>query len=253
MGKRHSSLHLAGIHRSFFIGQGLEWEESRPFQPGDDIRSVDWRSFGKTGDLYSKKYREERSLHCHFLIDSSSSIKCIPSHHLLMGEILSLLGHTIHAQRDLLSALFCSDHIQYYLPPSRKISLLYSLLAHLLLPPIEKGETDFTAPLQQFLATSIRSSLCFLLSDFTFPPPLYLLRKLEQRHQVIYLHLVTPTPKISSLLHLSHCETLSTSTHFGFPHSPYIDQWKQGREKKWITFSSQEPPLLTLQRWYKKK
>ena len=65
---------LAGAYRSTFHGTGLEFQEVRLYQPGDDVRSIDWNVTARTGDAYIKKYAEERELTVHLLVDTGASM-----------------------------------------------------------------------------------------------------------------------------------------------------------------------------------
>ena len=62
---------LSGGYRSSFRGQGIEFEEVRPYEPGDDVRTIDWRVTARTGEPYVKRYREERQLTIHLLVDTA--------------------------------------------------------------------------------------------------------------------------------------------------------------------------------------
>src|SRR5205814_8490654 len=65
---------LDGLHKSPFKGFSVEFAEHRQYYPGDEIRHIDWRAFGKTDRYYIKEYEEETNLHCHLLVDASGSM-----------------------------------------------------------------------------------------------------------------------------------------------------------------------------------
>ena len=65
---------LSGMHRSAYHGYSVEFAEHRQYVPGDDIRHVDWRIFGRKDRLYIKQYEEETNLRCHLLLDASRSM-----------------------------------------------------------------------------------------------------------------------------------------------------------------------------------
>ena len=112
---------LAGDYRSVFRGQGMEFDEARPYQPGDDVRLIDWNVTARTGVPYIKRYSEERELTVLFMVDVSGSqaFGTGRSKAAVAAELTALLALTAIRNQDRIGLLLFSDRAVRYIPPRK--------------------------------------------------------------------------------------------------------------------------------------
>ncbi len=115
--------YLSGMHRSAFRGQSVEFTEHREYAPGDDLRYVDWKVFGKTDKVYVKQFEAETNLVCYLLVDVSESMQyqsaSSPMSKLEYAKCLAAaLGTIVLRQRDSVSLATCDDRVRELLHES---------------------------------------------------------------------------------------------------------------------------------------
>lgn len=176
---------LTGEFRSALRGQGLEFAELRPYEPGDDLRLIDWNVTARTGTPHVRRYREERSRTLLLLADLSPS--CTPAKRELLLQTAALLAFAAVASRDRVALVVFSDRVEHLVPPGSGRNHALRLLGDLLtLAPSGRG-TDLRPPLEAALALGRRPGLAILLSDFHAPLPEPLLRRTAARHDLLAL------------------------------------------------------------------
>ncbi len=162
---------FAGQYKSVFRGRGMEFSEVREYQPGDDIRSIDWNVTARAGKPFIKRFVEERELTILFLVDISASG--------LFGTARSKLETAIEVAATLMfSALknndkvglltFASRVVDYHRPRKGKANVLHLIRELLAVRPIT-GSTDLKAALDYVNRIQKRRAVVFLLSDFLVP------------------------------------------------------------------------------------
>lgn len=160
---------LSGAYRSAFKGNGMEFEEVREFQVGDEVRSIDWKVTARFGHPYIKKYREERELTVMLVVDVSASSRFGTSNRQkkeMIAEIGAALAFSAIKNWDKVGLILFSDHIEHYLPPRKGVRHVLRLIRELLaFEPKGKG-TDIAQALGFLGKVHRRSAVCFLLSDF---------------------------------------------------------------------------------------
>src|SRR5215211_4134200 len=111
---------LVGLHRSPFHGYSAEFREYRAYNPGDDVRYVDWRVYARTDRYYVRRFEEETDLNCYLLLDTSASMAYKPG---ALSKIdyarflAATLAYLITRQRDRVSLVGFSDRVKHALPP----------------------------------------------------------------------------------------------------------------------------------------
>ena len=113
---------LAGAYRSAFKGKGMEFEEVREYQAGDDIRSIDWNVTARMNHPYVKNFREERELNVTLVVDISSSTRFGSKQQLksdLIAEIAAVIAFSAIKNNDKIGLILFSDKIEKYLPPQK--------------------------------------------------------------------------------------------------------------------------------------
>lgn len=165
---------LAGGHISRFRGRGMEFEESRTYQAGDDIRSMDWRVTARTGIAHTKLFREERERSVILAVDTGATMffgtkKCFKS--VAAAKTAALLGWASLNNHDRVGALIASGSEQQFIRPSSgKKSLLHCLKALTNAVALEQightAPTDMNAALARLARVAKHGNLIFLISDF---------------------------------------------------------------------------------------
>ncbi|MDH4195640.1 MAG: DUF58 domain-containing protein [Nitrospirota bacterium] len=169
---------LAGGERSPFKGRGIDFEESRRYQPGDDVRFMDWRVMARTNEAYLKVFREERERPVFMVVDNRQGMRFgtkVAFKSVIAAHAAALLGWSSHERGDRVGAVVFSDADHVELRPRggrAGVLQLLNLLAQASAHPSQVVEPDrpSTSPLQlalnRVMATAKPGSLIFLFSDF---------------------------------------------------------------------------------------
>ncbi len=160
---------LSGDYHSVFKGQGVEFDEVRPYVPGDDIRSIDWNVTARTGEPHIKRFSEERELTVIFLVDVSGS-HCFGSRTRSKGELAAemtcLLAMTAIRNQDKIGLVLFSDRIVKFIPPRKGRTAVMRLVREVLACEETREKTDITAALRFLNGIQKRKAVVFLVSDF---------------------------------------------------------------------------------------
>lgn len=189
---------LAGDYHSTFKGQGVEFDEVRPYVPGDDVRSIDWNVTARTGEPFIKRFSEERELTVMFLVDVSGSQSygsVARSKAELAAEVSSLLALTAIRNQDKIGLVLFSDRIVKYIPPRKGRQSVMRLVREVLAAEDDAtGGTDVAGALRFLNGVQKRRAVVFLVSDFfdRNPDAEKLLRVAAQRHDVICVPVSDP-------------------------------------------------------------
>lgn len=179
---------LAGQYHSIFKGRGIEFEEVRPYQVGDDVRSIDWNVTARVGEPFIKLFREERELSVVLLVDLSASQLLGTNHQTkreLVAELSALLAFAAIRNNDRVGLTLFTDGIEKHIPPSKgKRHGLRLVRDVLYTQPIGRG-TDLKAALEHLGRTSRRRSVVFVVSDFLASDYEKTLRVTTQKHDLV--------------------------------------------------------------------
>jgi uncharacterized protein (DUF58 family) len=190
---------LAGEYHSVFKGQGMEFDEVRAYQPGDDIRTIDWNVTARTGHPFVKRYVEEREITVFFLVDLSKSGSFGSREKLkneVAAEFCALLAFSAIKNNDKVGLIVFTDTIQLFIPPAKGTSHVLRLIRELLF--FEPGKirkktgTDIALALDYLGRVLHKRGVVFLVSDFldqNFEKPL---RVLARRHDLIAVTVSDP-------------------------------------------------------------
>lgn len=127
---------ITGMHRSPYHGFSVEFAEHRPYNPGESLRNVDWKVYGKTDRLFSKKYEEETNLRCQVVLDTSDSMKYPQEKDKLTkleygAYLAAALQYLMIGQRDAVGMTLFDEEIQFYAPPKSRYSWLIPMYKEL--------------------------------------------------------------------------------------------------------------------------
>ncbi len=160
---------FAGEYHSAFKGRGMSFAEVREYQPGDDVRDIDWNVTARLGRPYVKVFEEERELTVMLLIDVSGSLEFGSVSRFqrdLVAEIAATLAFSAIQNNDKIGVIFFSDRIEKFIPPKKgRKHILYIIRELLTLRP-EGRHTDIGTALEYLVSALRRRSIAFVLSDF---------------------------------------------------------------------------------------
>lgn len=160
---------FSGEYHSVFKGRGLEFADVREYQPGDDVRAIDWNVTARRGRLYMKEYVEERELTALLLVDLSASKEFgtgEKSNALIASEIAAILAFAAAGNNDRVGLLLVTDRVELFVPPdSGRRHVLRLVLELLSFRPQGRG-TRLSAGLEYASRVLHRRSAVFLVSDF---------------------------------------------------------------------------------------
>ena len=161
---------LSGDYHSTFKGQGVEFDEVRPYAAGDDVRTIDWNVTAKTGIPYIKRFSEERELTVLFMVDVSGSQSygsVRRSKMELAAEVTALLALTAIRNQDKIGLVLFSDRIVKYIPPRKGRDSVMRLVREVLAAEDgAEGGTDIAGALKFLSGVQKRRAVVFLVSDF---------------------------------------------------------------------------------------
>ena len=188
---------LSGDYHSTFKGQGVEFDEVRPYEAGDDVRSIDWNVTAKTGIPYIKRYSEERELTILFMVDVSGSQGYGSrgrSKMELAAEVTALLALTAIRNQDKIGLVLFSDRIVKYIPPRKGRDSVMRLVREVLASEDEaQGGTDIEGALKFLNGVQKRKAVVFLVSDFLIDKSYEkLLRATARRHDLVCVPVSDP-------------------------------------------------------------
>lgn len=186
---------FSGEYHSTFKGQGMEFEEVRQYEPGDDVRLIDWNVTARMGQPYIKKFREERELTVILLIDVSSSGQFGTRDRFkneTAAELGALLAFSAIKNNDKVGLIIFTDQIEIFVPPKKGRAHVLRIIREILyFKPQGKG-TNIAAALEYFNKVIRRKSVVFLVSDFLsegFTKPLQIA---NNKHDIIAIKVSDP-------------------------------------------------------------
>ncbi len=186
---------LAGQYHSVFKGRGMAFDEVRPYQPGDDIRVIDWNVTARMNDLYVKQFIEERELTVMLLVDASGSQSFGTRKRLkseLAAEITGLLAFSAIKNNDRVGLVIFTDRVERFVPPKKGAKHVLRVIGEVLgFEPAHRG-TDIAAALEFLSRVTRRQSVTFLLSDFMTSGYESALKIAHKRHDLVPLVLRDP-------------------------------------------------------------
>jgi len=179
---------LAGSYHSVFKGRGMAFSEVRPYQPGDEIRSIDWNVTARMGEPFVKVFAEERELTALIAVDRSASQDAglaRQSKAEVAAEIAALLVFSALENGDRAGLLLFTDRIERYVPPRRGRKHGLRLISETLaFRPRGRG-TDLAAALGHLSSAQRRRAVVFVVSDFLADGYEQALAVLSRRHDVV--------------------------------------------------------------------
>lgn len=186
---------FGGEYHSAFKGKGIEFSEVRPYQIGDDIRSIDWNVSARTGETFVKVFEEEREQTVMLVVDISGSESFGSQNQFkreMAAEICAIIAFSAIQNNDMVGLVLFTDDVELFVPPKKGkrhvLRVIRDLFAH---QPRSNG-TNLAQALEHTVRVLRRRSIVLILSDFLdrdFETPL---RALARKHDTIAVHLHDP-------------------------------------------------------------
>lgn len=189
---------FAGEYRSLFKGQGMEFAEVREYQPGDEVRSIDWNVSARMGKPFVKRYVEERELTVMLAIDLSGSARFgtrARFKHDLAVELAGVLSLAAVRNNDRVGLMLFTDQVEHALPARKGRKHALRLIRDLLSVEPEGRGTSMAAAVDRLMRLLPHRSVVFLASDFLTEDAEKPLARLAQRHDVIAITLEDPAER----------------------------------------------------------
>lgn len=190
----------SGRHRSPHKGFSVEFKEHRPYVRGDELRSIDWKVFGKSDRLYIREFEEETNLRCTLLVDCSGSMRYQGqrsaglSKHQYAQQLAASLAYLMLGQQDAVGLITFDDQLRDQVPPRSRPSHLRALLTALAVDA-KTRETDLGGVFQQAASKLGRRGLVIIISD-AMGDVRSIARALAQirasRHEVLFFQVLDP-------------------------------------------------------------
>ena len=230
---------FAGEYHSQFKGRGMAFSEVREYQPGDDVRSIDWNVTARLNKPYIKVFEEERELTVMLLVDVSGSRNFGTLSQMkrdMMAEVAATLAFSTIANNDKVGVIFFSDKIEKFIPAKKgKTHVLHIIRELLSLEPTSTG-TNVAQALQYFTNAQKRHCTAFLISDFIGSGDMYQpLMIASNRHEVnaiqIYDRREAEMPNIG-LVKFHDAETgndIWVDTAIGSVREAYAQAWRNNQ------------------------
>jgi uncharacterized protein (DUF58 family) len=179
---------FGGQYHSVFKGRGMEFDEVRAYQPGDDVRTIDWNVTARLGCPFIKKFVEERQMTVMLLLDASASCSFGSLNRLkseLAAELCAVLAFSATKNNDKVGLIIFSDRIEKFIPPRRGLTHVLRVIREALyFKPAGRG-TNINIALDYLNRLTKRKSVCFLISDFFAPDFRRTLAIANKRHDIV--------------------------------------------------------------------
>ncbi len=186
---------MSGRYESVFKGHGIEFEEVREYQPGDEIRSIDWNVTARTGRPYIKRFVEERELTVMFLVDLSRSMafgSVRQFKNRVATELCAVLAFSAIKNHDKVGLVLFTDRVERFIPPQKGSKHVLRVVRDVLsFEPTGHG-TNVAAALDYLAKVLHRKAVVFLISDFFCEDLRTTLAIANRRHDVIAVHVIDP-------------------------------------------------------------
>ena len=186
---------FVGEYHSVFKGRGMEFDEVREYQPGDEIRTIDWNVTARMGHPFIKRYVEERELTVMLLVDVSASGNFGSIKHLkneVATEICAILAFSAIKNNDKVGMIMFTDKIEKFIPPKKGPKHVLRVIRELLCSqPTGKG-TNISVALEYLNKITHRRTISFVVSDFIAHDYAHALRIANKRHDMIAIAIVDP-------------------------------------------------------------
>ena len=227
---------VSGQYKSHFRGHGMQFSEHRIYQPGDDIRHIDWKASARNKDLLVKKYEEERELTVMLAVDMSASENFGSDRHLkseVVAEIAGMIAYAAVQNGDRVGAVFFTDVVEKIIPPKKGKQHVLRLIRDLLVFKAQNKKTSIATGLTSVHRLMKNSGIVFLISDFIDGNYKQEIIRISRKSDMVALWIVDPIEELPSFDGLVRAVDPESGEEY------YIDsrnhsylKWKEARAKE---------------------
>ena len=234
---------MAGEYVSAFKGRGMEFSEVREYQPGDDVRLIDWNVTARMNQPFIKEFIEERELTLMLLVDVSSSGNFGSDQKFkneIAAEVASIIAFAAIKNNDKIGLIIFSDKIEHHIPPKKGKAHIWNIIRTILSFKPEGKGTNLALPLEYLLKIQKKKATTFLISDFQDTNYEQQLKLANQKFDLIAINIIDPReetlPDVGMVFleDLETGKTLLVNTHDSQmlkEHQKRCSQKKQDRKK----------------------
>src|SRR5712691_3034793 len=235
---------FAGNYHSVFKGRGMNFEDVREYQPGDEIRAIDWNVTARLGTAFVKKFTEERELTVMLIVDVSASGNfgsSLQSKRELAAEVACLLAFSAIRNNDKVGLLLFSDRVELFIPPKKGRSHTLRLIREILFFQPQGRGTDPALALDYLNKIVTRRAVVFFISDFQAPDFSHPLAVSGRRHDFVAIQIqdereeVLPNIGIITLEDAETGEQIEINTAERATRSRFADFAEDQRATLWRT------------------
>ena len=186
---------FSGEYHSVFKGRGMEFSEVREYQPGDDIRNIDWNVTARFSHPYVKIFEEERELTVMLLVDMSGSLifgSVDKTKQQIAAELSAILAFSAMKNNDKVGLIMFTDRIEKFIPPRKGKSHVLRIIREVLSFEARGNMTDIKGALEYFNSAIKKRSITFLISDFIDEGYERILKIVGRKHDLIGVVLSDP-------------------------------------------------------------
>jgi uncharacterized protein (DUF58 family) len=247
---------LAGEYHSVFKGRGMEFDEVREYQHGDDVRTIDWNVSSRTGRPFVKRYVEERELTVMLLIDKSASgsfgsIEKMKAE--ISAEISALLAFSAIKNNDRVGAILFTDRVEKFIPPRRGSKHVLRVIREVLYHKPEHRGTRIQTAIELLNLVIRKRSVVFLISDLLDQGFEQSLKVANRKHDIIIIQIIDPLEKGLPEIGLLEIRDAETGEIACFDTSlPWIqntirENWNRNQDRLQKLFESHRMDHVTIE------
>jgi uncharacterized protein (DUF58 family) len=247
---------MAGEYHSVFKGRGMEFDEVREYQHGDDIRTIDWNVTSRAGRPFVKRYVEERELTVMLLIDASASGAFGSADKMqseIAAEISALLAFSAIKNNDRVGAILFTDCVEKFVPPRRGSSHVLRVVREVLFHKPEHRGTRIQKAIEHLNLVVHKRSVVFLISDLLDQGFESSLKVANRRHDVVVIQIMDPREKELpevGILELRDAETgeiARVDSSLDWVRNTFRENWGRNQSRLARLFQSHRMDHITIE------
>ncbi len=247
---------LAGEYHSVFKGRGMEFDEVREYQHGDDVRTIDWNVTSRTGRPFVKRYVEERELTVMLLIDTSASGAFGSTDKMkseIAAEISALLAFSAIKNNDRVGAILFTDRVEKFIPPRRGSTHVLRVIREVLFHKPEHRGTCIRKALEHLNLVVHKRSVVFLISDLLDQGFEQSLNVANRRHDIVIIQIMDPRERelpSAGILEIRDAETgeiVYLDTTLPWVRQAFRENWDRNRARLSKLLDSHRMDHLTIE------
>jgi uncharacterized protein (DUF58 family) len=246
---------LAGEYHSVFKGRGMEFDEVREYQHGDDVRTIDWNVTSRAGHPFVKRYVEERELTVMLLVDSSASGvfgSGDKTKSEIAAEISAVIAFSAIKNNDKVGAILFTDFVEKFIPPRRGSTHVLRVIREVLFNKPEHRGTSIQAALEHLNLVVHKRSVVFLITDLLDQGFERSLKAANRRHDLIVIQIADCREKDlpdAGILQIRDAETAEIAwvdTSLPWVRAVFRENWERNQSRLARLFESQKIDHVTL-------